>query len=153
MKICEAFNELPFPMGAFHPLQKEEFEKCKLCCPWPGPPGPRGRPGPPGPPGESGPPGPPGPQGQPGPPGPQGQPGPPGPQGPKGDKGDPGTGGGAQPDWEVNDETNPAYIKNRPRINGVILVGNRILPEFPISNEEIFALFNKTVRRGSAIKK
>jgi hypothetical protein len=33
------------------------------------------------------------------------------------------------------------HLLNRPQINGVVLTGNRALPESPITNEEIDALF------------
>ena len=60
MRACEHFDKVPFPMDAFIPLTKEDFEKRKPCIPWPGPPGPRGCPGP---------------KGDHGPPGPKGDPG------------------------------------------------------------------------------
>jgi len=69
MKVCDYFDNIPFPMDAFNPLQKDEFSKREPCIPWPGPPGPpgpRGPQGPPGLPGQEGPQGPPGPKGDPG---------------------------------------------------------------------------------------
>ena len=76
MKVCEYFDKVPFPIDAFNPLTREEFEKRKPCMPWPGPTGPSGPPGPKGPKGEPGPPGMPGPMGPIGPPGPTGAAGP-----------------------------------------------------------------------------
>ena len=66
MRACEYFDKIPFPMDAFNPLTKEDFEKRKPCIPWPGPPGPPGPAGPPGPKGEPGPKGDSGPKGDPG---------------------------------------------------------------------------------------
>jgi len=57
MKACEYFDKIPFPMDAFNPLTREEFDKRKPCLPWPGPQGPRGPKGDPGPPGPKGDPG------------------------------------------------------------------------------------------------
>jgi len=51
MKVCEYFDKIPFPMDAFNPLTKDEFEKRRPCIPWPGPPGPPGPRGPKGDPG------------------------------------------------------------------------------------------------------
>jgi len=48
MKVCEYFDNIPFPKDIFYPLPKEEFDKRKPCIPWPGPPGPRGPQGPKG---------------------------------------------------------------------------------------------------------
>ena len=72
MRACEYFDKIPFPMDAFNPLTKDDFDERKHCMPWPGPPGPPGRQGPPGP---QGLPGPIGPPGLPGLPGPKGDPG------------------------------------------------------------------------------
>jgi len=69
MNACEYFDKIPFPLDAFNPLTKEDFDKRRPCIPWPGPPGPRG------PKGDPGPPGPPGSQGIQGIPGPKGDPG------------------------------------------------------------------------------
>ena len=51
--------------------------------------------------------------------------------------------GGAQiqTDFDQDDNTKEDYIKNRPRINGSILKGNRVLPEDPLTNFEIEAIF------------
>ena len=54
MRACEYFDKIPFPMDAFNPLAKEDFDERKHCMPWPGPPGPPGRQGPPGPKGDPG---------------------------------------------------------------------------------------------------
>ena len=105
------------------------------------PPGPQGCPGPPGPRGDTGPPGPQGDIGPTGPEGLQGEPGPEGPMGPPGPPGELTT----PVDWEQDDESKPNHVKNRPRINGIILKGNRELPETAITNLEIENLFTNQI--------
>ena len=104
-------------------------------------PGPRGQTGPQGasgPTGERGADGIPGTQGPPGPAGERGLDGAPGPRGPTGPSGELTT----PVDWEQEDHTQPNYVRNRPMINGVVLTGNRELPEIPLTNLEIEDLFS-----------
>lgn len=86
-----------------------------------GPQGPKGDKGDKGDPGSTGPQGP---KGEQGPRGLQGEQGPVGPQGPKGDKGEPGT-------------TNYNEQENKPKINGVELVGNKTNSDLNIPTEYI----------------
>ena len=48
-----------------------------------------------------------------------------------------GSGVFVQADWDQEEPSEPDYVKNRPRINEVVLVGNRELPEIAITNMEI----------------
>jgi len=50
-----------------------------------------------------------------------------------------------QADWEVDDPDSVRYIRNRPQVNNIILRGNRLLPEIPITNLEIEELLNSQV--------
>ena len=120
---------------------------CCCCIGPPGPTGPRGQTGPSGLPGERGLDGAPGPQGSPGERGLDGAPGAQGPAGERGLDGVPGPTGPAGSldtpfDWEQEDHTQPDHVRNRPRINGIVLTGDRVLPEDPLTNLEIENLFS-----------
>jgi len=51
MNVCDRFYSVPFPMCAFNPITKEDFQRCTCIIPWPGERGPAGPQGPKGEPG------------------------------------------------------------------------------------------------------
>ena len=62
-----------------------------------------------------------------------------------------GTGGTqVQADWEQDNTIHPSYVLNRPKINEIILRGNRVLPENPLTNLQIQAIisYNRTKKEG-----
>jgi len=65
-------------------------------------------------------------------------------QGDKGEQGEQGEKGEigecTQPDWEEENPTAASYVRNRPKINGVTFVGNKYLPEYPLTNTELAQL-------------
>ena len=56
--------------------------------------------------------------------------------------GTPSNGEQVQADWNQDDSSQVNYVKNRPKINSVVLKGNRDLPEDAITNMRIIQIMN-----------